>query len=111
MAKRELCECKGSIRTVVIEDENWYKCPRCGGGIKRPAEIKAQESTDNTSCRNAYWVNPTPSAAHLMYGEDPFATLVAVVCNIKWAKKLCDMLNENDPKGAGVNNGRKTVQV
>lgn len=30
------CKCKGSIRTMIIENDKYYKCPRCGGLIERP---------------------------------------------------------------------------
>ena len=41
-----------------------------------------------------YWVNPAPDRSpHLVYGTGPFAMMVAVVCNIDWAKRIRNELN------------------
>lgn len=43
MPERKLCECSApAIRTVTVVDENWYKCPRCGGYISRPCNCGAK---------------------------------------------------------------------
>jgi len=44
-----------------------------------------------------YWVKPFPDASpHLVYGTGPCQMMIAIVCNIDWAKKIRNMLNEHE---------------
>ena len=42
MENKKPCKCSGSsIRTMLIESETLFKCPRCGGWVERPKLAKA----------------------------------------------------------------------
>jgi len=45
-ATRKLCDCRTgdhSVRTLLVVDDDWFKCPRCGGFIKRPKNNQQRE--------------------------------------------------------------------
>ena len=42
----KICKCKGSLRTVLIENAQYYKCPRCGGFIERPKPQKDERGDE-----------------------------------------------------------------
>jgi len=53
-SNKKLCDCKTGkhvIRTLIVVDDAWYRCPRCGGFIKRPKQVLQKDGRCHAHCQ------------------------------------------------------------